>query len=507
MDLIVLLAAVAALVVGSIAGYFIRNTILFGKAKELKATIEASVKESEEQKRQAILDGREEAFKIRSAAENEIRDRRSDLNRMDHRLSQREETVDRRDSTLGKKEHSLKQDQQEIEKIRGDIEAAKSQYTERLETISGITSQEATDIVLKNAEDEAKHELSLRYWQLEKEAKDEAEQNARKVITLAINRLAADVVSESSTAVVSLPNDEMKGRLIGRAGRNIRTLEAMTGVDIIVDDTPEVVTISCFDPVRREVARLALDKLVLDGRIQPTRIEEVVEKSKVEIDETIQREGEQAVFDSGVKGLNPDLVKLLGRLKYRFSYGENILNHSVEVSLIAGMLAAEIGADIHVSKAGGLLHDIGKALSHEVEGPHAEIGADIAKKYGISEPVHRAIMEHHDEEHGSIEAFLVQAADAISAARPGSRKESLEQYVKRLEDLEGVVNHFPNIEKAFAIQAGREARVVVKPESVDDMEASVLAKDIAKRIEDELVYPGQIKVTVIRETRSTEYAR
>lgn len=507
MDLIVLLAAVAALVVGSIAGYFIRNTILFGKAKELKATIEASVKEAEEHKRQAILDGREEAFKIRSAAENEIRDRRSDLNRMDHRLSQREETVDRRDSNLGKKERSLKQDQQEVEKIRGDIEAVKSQYTERLETISGITSQEATDIVLKNAEDEAKHELSLRYWQLEKEAKDEAEQNARKVITLAINRLAADVVSESSTAVVSLPNDEMKGRLIGRAGRNIRTLEAMTGVDIIVDDTPEIVTISCFDPVRREIARLALDKLVLDGRIQPTRIEEVVEKSKVEIDETIQREGEQAVFDSGVKGLNPDLVKLLGRLKYRFSYGENILNHSVEVSLIAGMLAAEIGADIHVSKAGGLLHDIGKALSHEVEGPHAEIGADIAKKYGISHPVHRAIMEHHDEEHGSIEAFLVQAADAISAARPGSRKESLEQYVKRLEELEGVVNHFPNIEKAFAIQAGREARVVVKPESVDDMEASVLAKDIAKRIEDELVYPGQIKVTVIRETRSTEYAR
>jgi ribonuclease Y len=319
--------------------------------------------------------------------------------------------------------------------------------------------------------------------------------------------LATDVVSERTTSVVSLPNDDMKGRLIGRDGRNIKVLEALTGVDVIIDDTPGVVTISCFDPVRREMARLTLEKLILDGRIQPARIEDMVERSRKEMDEIIQKEGQRAIFESGVTGLNPELVKLLGRLKYRYSYGENVLQHAIEVSLLAGMLAAEIGANIEVSKGGGLLHDIGKALTHEVDGPHAEIGADIARKYGIHPEVHRAIMEHHDEERGSVEAFLVATADAISASRPGARKETAEHYVQRLEALEGVANSFTGIDKAFAIQAGREVRIMVKPENMDDLASTTLARNIAKKIEEDLVFPGQIKVTVIRETRSVEFAR
>jgi ribonuclease Y len=319
--------------------------------------------------------------------------------------------------------------------------------------------------------------------------------------------LASDVVAERTTSTVSLPNDDMKGRLIGREGRNIKVLEALTGVDIIIDDTPEVVTISCFDPVRKETARLALENLVRDGRIQPARIEDMVVRAQKEMDEIIAREGERATFDSGVTGLDPELIKLLGRLKYRYSYGENVLQHSVEVALIAGMMAAEIGANIDVAKAGGLLHDIGKALTHEVEGPHAEIGADVAKKFGIHPEVHRAIMEHHDEERGSVEAFLVAAADACSASRPGARRETLEHYVKRLEKLEEAATSFPGVEKVFAIQAGREIRIMVKPEDIDDLAAAILSRDIAKKIESDLVFPGQIKVTVIRETRAIEYAR
>ena len=324
---------------------------------------------------------------------------------------------------------------------------------------------------------------------------------------MAIQRLATDVVSEHTTSVVALPNDDMKGRLIGREGRNIKMLESLTGVDVIIDDTPEVVTISCFDPVRREIARLALQNLIQDGRIQPARIEDMVERARKEIEETIQKEGERATFEAGVAGLNPELVKVLGRLKYRYSYGENVLQHAVEVSLLSGMLAAEIGANVEIAKSGGLLHDIGKALTHEVSGPHAEIGADIAEKYNLHPEVHKAIMEHHDEERGSVEAFLVAAADAISAARPGARKETLEHYVKRLEALEGVATSFSGIEKVFAIQAGREVRIMVKPDNIDDLASTILARDIAKKIESDLVFPGQIKVTVIRETRSVEYAR
>jgi ribonuclease Y len=351
------------------------------------------------------------------------------------------------------------------------------------------------------------HDLAKRYYELEKEYKEKANQNARKIITVAINRLATDVVSEVTTSTVSLPNDEMKGRLIGREGRNIRTLEALTGVDVIIDDTPEAVTVSCFDPVRREIARLALEKLVSDGRIQPARIEDMVNRAQEEIDQTILKAGEQATFDAGVSGLDSELIRLLGQLKYRYSYGENVLKHSIEVSLLSGMLAAEAGANVQVAKLGGLLHDIGKAVTHEVSGPHAEIGAEIARKHGINHSSYRGILEHHSDDHETVESFLVATADAISASRPGARRESLELYVKRLKELEEVATSFSGVERVFAIQAGREVRVMVKPEDLSDIEAASLARNIAKKVEEDLVFPGQIKVTVIRETRNVEYAK
>ena len=350
------------------------------------------------------------------------------------------------------------------------------------------------------------HDLAKRYYELERQMRDRVDDEARKVITLAIQRLASDVVSERSTSRVALPSDGMKGRLIGREGRNIRAMEAAMGVDILIDDTPEMITISCFDPIRREIARIALEKLIQDGRIHPSRIEDIVRKSQVEVEETIYKSGEEATFDANVKGLSPELKKLLGRLKYRYSYGENILQHSVEVSLLAGMIASEMGADIEVAKAGGLLHDIGKAMTHEVQGSHVDIGDDIAEKYGIDSEVRRAIVEHHEDDRGSVEALIVAAADAISAARPGARKESLEQYIQRLEALEGVATSFNGVQKAYAIQAGREVRIIVRPEHIDDFEAAVLARDVAKKVEEELIYPGQIKVTVVRETRNIEIA-
>ncbi|MEX2598735.1 MAG: ribonuclease Y, partial [Dehalococcoidia bacterium] len=360
--------------------------------------------------------------------------------------------------------------------------------------------------IMQQAEGEMEHELAKRYYMMEQRILDEADQKARKVVSLAIQRLASDVVSETTTSQVPLPNDEMKGRLIGREGRNIRAIEAATGVDLIIDDTPEAVTISCFDPIRREVARLALTNLIQDGRIHPARIEESVEKAQKEVEETIRRAGEQAVLDAGVRGLHPELVRLIGRLNYRYSYGENILQHSVEVARIAGMLAGEIKADIQVAKAGGLLHDIGKAMTHEVEGTHIEIGDEVARRYNLPPAVQAAIAEHHETDRGSVEAFLVAAADAISAARPGSRRDTVELYLKRLEALEDVANSFPGVEKSFAIQAGREVRILVAPEKVDDIGASNLARNVVKKIEENLVYPGEIRVTVVRETRSSEVA-
>ena len=478
-----------------------------GRLRAAKEEARRVLQEAEEQKRQTLIEAREEALEARSSVEDEVKESRKELQRLERRHSQREETLDRKSESLERQESSLADRQRDLEAIKEDLKGLKEKQLKQLESVAQLTTAEAKEMLFKKSEDEMKHDLARRYRELERNSKEEADQNARKVITTAIHRLASDVVAERTTSTVSLPNDDMKGRLIGREGRNIKVLEALTGVDIIIDDTPEVVTISCFDPVRKETARLALENLVRDGRIQPARIEDMVVRAQKEMDEIIAREGERATFDSGVTGLDPELIKLLGRLKYRYSYGENVLQHSVEVALIAGMMAAEIGANIDVAKAGGLLHDIGKALTHEVEGPHAEIGADVAKKFGIHPEVHRAIMEHHDEERGSIEAFLVAAADACSASRPGARRETLEHYVKRLEKLEEAATSFPGVEKVFAIQAGREIRIMVKPEDIDDLAAAILSRDIAKKIESDLVFPGQIKVTVIRETRAIEYAR
>ncbi len=505
MDIIV--AVLVALGLGTAGGFFVRT--LFSKRGEAAAHNKASaiVGEAEETKKRLVLEGQEEALKLRTAAEQELRDRRNEVQRQERRISQRDEQLLRRNEAAERKEKTLAQKEQTLEVKEAELDDFKAKQQAQLEAISGLSMNDAKDLLIRRAEEEIQYELARRYRDMEERAKEEADQKARRIVTLAIQRLASDVVSETTTAVVPLPNDEMKGRLIGREGRNIRAIEAATGVDLIIDDTPEAITVSCFDPIRREVAKLALTYLIQDGRIHPARIEDMVNKAQKEVEDTIWKEGERAVFETGVRALNPEIIKLMGRLKYRYSYGENILQHSIEVSLLAGMMAAEIGANMDVAKAGGLLHDIGKALTHEVEGTHAEIGADVARKYGIPEPIWRAIMEHHDEEMGSVEAFLVAAADAVSAARPGARRDTLEHYVKRLEALEAVANAFPGIEKTFAIQAGREIRIMVKPEEVDDVAAAQLARDVVKKIQDTLVYPGMIKVMVIRELRNVEYAK
>ncbi len=488
-------------------GYFGSAVGLARKGKAAREQATSFVAEAEEQAKRLLLEAREEALKARAKAESEAQELRQELLRLERRLHTREENLEGRSTSLERRERVLSQKEEELKALQGEIEQLKEQQRRELEKLAGLTGQEAREMLLRNTEAQMEYELARRSMQMEQRAKEEAEEKARKIITLAIHRFAADVVSDHSVSVVPLPSDEMKGRLIGREGRNIRALEAATGVDLIVDDTPGAVTISCFDPIRREVARLALTRLIQDGRIHPARIEEAVEKAKAELEETLWQEGQQAVLDAGVKGLNPEIIKLLGRLKFRYSYGENVLRHSVEVSLLAGMLAAELGADIQVAKAGGLLHDIGKALTHEVEGPHAEIGGDVAQKYGISDAVRRAVEQHHDDEMSSVEAFLVAAADAISAARPGARRDTLERYTQRLEALEAVAKGFPGVEKVFAIQAGREVRIMVKPEVVDDVAASKLCRDIVHKIEETLTFPGQIKVMVVRETRATEYAR
>ena len=474
------------------------------KAARLQA--QQTIEEAEEQKRKLILEGREAALKLRSGAEEEVKERRRDLMSQEKRHREREKSLENRSNSLERRENVIVSKEVSIEEAKNKAEELKEQQVNQLERIAGLSSTEAREVVLNRAEQEMNHELAKRYYELEQQMREKVDEEARKVITLAIQRLASDVVSERSTSKVALPSDGMKGRLIGREGRNIRAMEATMGVDILIDDTPEMITISCFDPIRREIARIALEKLIQDGRIHPTRIEDIVRKSQTEVEETIFKSGEEATFDADVKGLNPELKKLLGRLKYRYSYGENILQHSVEVSLLAGMIASEIGADIEVAKAGGLLHDIGKALTHEVQGSHVEIGNDIAEKFGIHSEVRRAIVEHHEDDRGSIEALIVAAADAISAARPGARKESLDQYIQRLEALEGVATSFDGVEKAYAIQAGREVRIIVKPEHIDDYRAAALARNVAKRVEEELIYPGQIKVTVVRETRNVEIA-
>ena len=505
--LIIVLAVLVALGIGGATGFFFRASIFGKRVKNAGEEASRIVAEAEEQRKRALLEAKEEALSMRTSAEGDLRERRSELQSQERRLANREENIERRSDNLDTREKSQAIREKALEEGHAQLEAMKSQELAVLEDLSALSVNDAKDILMKKAEDEIQYEVARRYRDVEQLAREDADQNARKVLTLSIHRLASDVVSEHTVKVIPLPNDEMKGRLIGREGRNIRAIEAATGVDLIIDDTPEAVTISCFDPVRREVARLAITKLISDGRVHPARIEEVVEKTRLEVEENIREEGEKAVFDAKVRGLNPELVRLFGRLKYRYSYGENILQHSVQVSILSGMIAAEIGANVEVAKVGGLLHDIGKALTHEVEGTHAEIGAEVARRYGIAPEIERAIMEHHDEERGSVEAFIVAAADAISAARPGSRRDSLEHYAKRLEALEEVALSFPGVDKCYAIQAGREVRILVKSDQVDDVTSSKLARDVVKKIEETLVYPGLIKVTVIRETRSVEFAR
>ena len=470
-------------------------------------TAKSIIEQAEEEKRKLLLTAQEEALKQRTAAETELKERRQELNQMERRHLQREEQLEKKINAQEEQQRALASKEAEAQRAIQEAEGLRDEQRQKLEEIAHLTVSDARQIVVKQGEEEAQLDLAKRFYELESEFKTKAEDNARQIITTAINRLATDVVSEATTSAVPLPNDEMKGRLIGREGRNIRTLESLTGVDVIIDDTPEVVTISCFDPIRREVARLALEKLIADGRIQPARIEDMVRRAQEEIEQAVWQAGEQATFEVGVSGLDADLIRLLGQLKYRYSYGENVLKHSIEVALLSGMLAAEAGANVQVAKTGGLLHDIGKAVTHEVPGPHAEIGADIATKHGINYNSVRGILEHHSDEHETIESFLVASADAISAARPGARKESAELYVKRLQDLENVAAGFGGVERAFAIEAGREVRVMVKPEDLTDVEAASLARNIAKKVEEDLVFPGQIKVTVIRELRNIEYAR
>ncbi|MCE2500082.1 MAG: ribonuclease Y [Dehalococcoidia bacterium] len=507
--IILVVLAVAGLATGVAAVVWLLLSTKKGDNRLQHSLEEAAntVTQAEDEKRTILLEAQEEALKIREAGDREIQEQRRELNRMERRHIQREEQLDRKVESLENHEAELEQRETKAQSALQKAEDLKLQHNRELERIASLSIDEARDIVLKRGEEEASHELARRYYELEKEHQTRADDNARRILTLAINRLATDVVSESTTSVVSLPNDEMKGRLIGREGRNIRALEAQTGVDIIVDDTPGIVTLSCFDPVRREIAKLALTQLVKDGRIQPARIEESVNRAMREIEETMWRAGEEATFEVGVSGLDAELIRLLGRLKYRYSYGENVLTHSIEVGLLSGMLASEVGANVQIAKAGGLLHDIGKALTHEIPGPHAEIGYDLTTRNGVGSLVCNCVLEHHDDDHSSIESFLVAAADGISAARPGARKESIEQYTRRLRELEETAYSFDGVQRAFAIQAGREVRVMVSPDDVDDVACASLARDIAGKVSKELQFPGQIKVTVIRETREESVAR
>lgn len=492
--------------------YYVRKNIsetkLANAESKAQQIIQEAEKQSESLKKEAIIESKEEAHKQRVEFEKESRDRRNELQRLERRVIQREELLDKKSDVLEKKEESLTKKQQDIETLEANVQEVYSKQREELQRISGLTVEAAKQMLLDEVSKEIKHDTAVMIKEYEAKAKEEADKKAREIITCAIQRCAADHVAETTVYVVSLPNDEMKGRIIGREGRNIRTLETLTGVDLIIDDTPEAVILSGFDPIRREVARIALEKLIVDGRIHPARIEEMVEKAKKEVENEIKEEGEQATFETGVLGLHPELIKLLGRLKFRTSYGQNVLKHSIEVAYLAGLMASELGIDPTIAKRAGLLHDIGKAVDHEMEGPHALIGAEVAKKYHESSVVINAIGAHHgDMELQSIEAVLVQAADAISAARPGARRETLEAYTKRLEKLEEISNSYEGVEKSYAIQAGREVRIIVKPEEVDDAECVEIARSIVKKIESELEYPGQIKVNVIRETRSIEYAK
>ena len=510
--LIISIAAIVLCAVFFAAGVLYRKKVAekqIGSAEEeARRIINEAIKGGESKKREMLLEAKEEIHKSRSEYEQEVKERRAEVSKQERRLQQKEEALDKKVNLHEKKEDELAKKIAAIDKKQEEVDSLKRSQMEVLEKISGLTQDEAKAYILKDVEDDVRHETAMKIKEIETQMKEEADQTAREIIATAIQRCAADHAAETTVSVVPLPNDEMKGRIIGREGRNIRTLETITGVDLIIDDTPEAITVSSFDPVRREVARLALEKLIADGRIHPTHIEEMVNKARREVDAIIKSEGERAVLETGIRGLHPELVKMLGRLHYRTSYGQNVLQHSIEVSHLAGMMAAELGADVYAAKRAGLLHDIGKAVDHEMEGTHVALGVEFLRKYHEKDDIIHAVQAHHnDVEPQTIVACLVQAADAISAARPGARRENLENYIKRLEQLEEITGSYPGVDKAYAIQAGREVRVMVKPEQVSEDEMVILARELAKKIEEGMEYPGQIKVHVLRETTAIEYAK
>ena len=506
----------AAFLIGAIVFFFVgvgyRKKVaereIGGAETEARRIINEAIKSGENKKREMLVEAKEEIHKSRTENDKELKERRTDLQKQERRLQQKEESLDKKIDAFERKEEDLRKKQQAVAATQEEVNLLKKSQMDVLERISGLTQEEAKAYLLKNIESEVRHEAAMKIKEIEAQCKEEADQYAREIISIAIQRCAADHAAEATVSVVPLPNDEMKGRIIGREGRNIRTLETITGVDLIIDDTPEAITVSSFDPVRREIARLALEKLIADGRIHPTRIEDMVEKARREVDHVIKQEGERATFETGIHSLHPELIKLLGRQKYRTSYGQNVLNHSIEVAHISGLLASELGEDVALAKRAGLLHDLGKSVDHEMEGSHVQLGAELARKYKENAAVIHAIEAHHgDVEPQTVIACLVQAADAISAARPGARRENVENYIRRLEKLEELTGSYPGVDKAYAIRAGREVRIMVKPEEVSEDSMVLLAREIAKKIEAELEYPGQIKINVIRETKAIEYAK
>jgi len=512
---VVLIALGAALVVGIVcffAGVTYRKKVgerEIGSAEaEATRLINEAIRSGESRKKEMLLEAKDEIHKTRTEYEKEVKERRAELSKQERRLEQKESTLDKKADAFERKEEELAKKLAAVTQTQAEAEELRKQQLATLESISGLSQEQAKQLLLQSVEEDVRHESAMKIKEIEQQLKDEADEKAREIIATAIQRCAADHAAETTVSVVPLPSDEMKGRIIGREGRNIRTLETITGVDLIIDETPEAITVSSFDPVRREISRLALEKLIADGRIHPTRIEDMVEKARKEVDRTIREEGERACYEAGVHNLNPELIKILGRQKYRTSYGQNVLNHSIEVAHIAGLIASELGVDVALAKRAGLLHDLGKSIDHEVEGSHVQLGADLAKKYKENPVVINAIEAHHgDVEPKTVIAILVQAADAVSAARPGARRENVENYIRRLQKLEELTNSYPGVEKAFAIQAGREVRIMVKPEVVTEDNMILLARDVAKKIEAELEYPGQIKVNVIRETKAVEYAK